>query len=70
VDAFGMPTLELAKRLLIEERVAVAPGTAFGPEGEGYVRLCFANSEKNLLDAVRRMEAFFSRIGPSARGRV
>ncbi|MDD5645690.1 MAG: pyridoxal phosphate-dependent aminotransferase [Candidatus Bipolaricaulis sp.] len=68
VDAFGMPTLELAKRLLVEERVAVAPGTAFGPEGEGYLRLCFANSEKNLQDAIRRMEAFFSRIGASARG--
>jgi aminotransferase len=60
VDAFGITALELAKRLLLEKRVAVAPGTAFGPEGEGYIRLCFANSKGNLEEAVRRMEGFFS----------
>ena len=60
VDAFGIPALELAKRLLLEERVAVAPGTAFGEEGEGYVRLCFANSRANLREAVRRMQGFFA----------
>jgi aminotransferase len=70
VDAFGMPALELAKRLLVEGRVAVAPGTAFGPEGEGYIRLCFANSAENLQEAVRRMEAFFSRIGATTRART
>jgi len=70
VDAFGMPALELAKRLLVEGRVAVAPGTAFGPEGEGYIRLCFANSAENLQEAVRRMEAFFSRIGATTQTRA
>lgn len=65
VDAFGVPALDLAKRLLIEERVAVAPGTAFGPEGEGYFRLCYANSAENLQEAVRRMTAFFARCSPS-----
>jgi aminotransferase len=62
VDAFGIPALELAKRLLLEQRVAVAPGTAFGPDGEGYIRLCFASSREDLQEAVRRMYVFFSRI--------
>jgi aspartate/methionine/tyrosine aminotransferase len=60
IDAFGVTSLDLAKRLLLEKRVAVAPGTAFGPEGEGYIRLCFANSTGNLEEAVRRMADFFS----------
>jgi aspartate/methionine/tyrosine aminotransferase len=70
VDAFGSSALDLARRLLIEERVAVAPGTAFGPEGEGYIRLCFANSAENLQEAVRRMEAFFSRISATTQTRA
>ena len=68
VDAYGVPALDLAKQLLIEEGVAVAPGTAFGPEGEGYFRLCYANSAENLREAVARMTAFFARLAPSGRG--
>ena len=66
VDALGVPALELAKRLLLEQHVAVAPGTAFGPEGEGYIRICFANSRENLEEAVRRMSVFFGRMDKRA----
>lgn len=55
ISSFGMTSLELAHYLLAEGRVAVAPGTAFGEEGEGYIRLAFANSEENLKEGADRM---------------
>ena len=44
-----------AKKLVLETGVGLAPGTAFGPEGEGHLRLCFASSEARLSDALARM---------------
>lgn len=48
-------SMDLARRLLREHRVAVAPGSAFGPGGEGHLRLCFAQSEERLRRAMRRL---------------
>lgn len=48
-------SLEFCKRLLRETAVGLAPGSAFGPEGEGYVRWCFASSEARLAEAVARL---------------
>ena len=44
-----------AKRLVQEQRVAVAPGVAFGEAGEGYLRLCFAQSPELLDRAAGRL---------------
>jgi hypothetical protein len=44
--------------LLRHTRVALAPGVAFGPEGEGSVRLCFAASERTLAPALERLRDF------------
>ena len=44
-----------AKKLVVETGVGLAPGAAFGPEGEGWMRLCFASSEARLSDALTRM---------------
>jgi len=44
-----------AVRLLKEARVGVAPGTAFGPDGAGWMRLCFAVSPDLARDAVARL---------------
>lgn len=48
-------SLDLAFRLLREAKVGVAPGTAFGPEGEGFVRICFAVSPALAREAVARL---------------
>ena len=48
-------SLALAKRLVTEHRVAVAPGVAFGAAGEGYLRLCFAQSTERLERAMDRL---------------
>lgn len=45
----------LALRLVDEANVGLAPGTAFGPGGEGYLRLCFASSRKTLTTAMERL---------------
>jgi aspartate/methionine/tyrosine aminotransferase len=48
-------SMAFAKRLATEARVGVAPGSAFGGEGEGFIRFCFASSEQRLSQALERM---------------
>ncbi len=60
VSSSGTPSRELALRLLEESRVAVAPGTAFGGRGEGFVRVSLASSEANLTEGLRRLVALAS----------
>lgn len=43
-------SLSLAKRLVAEQGLGLAPGVAFGPEGEGWLRWCFASREPERLD--------------------
>ncbi len=56
VTAFGVTSLELSRFLLEQAHVAVAPGSAFGPEGEGFIRICFANSTDKIREGVSRMK--------------
>ena len=53
-------SLALAKALIRRERLGLAPGAAFGPEGEGYLRWCFAKPVPELLDGVARLERFLA----------
>jgi aspartate/methionine/tyrosine aminotransferase len=48
-------SLAFCKRLVREHGLGLAPGSAFGPEGEGYVRWCFAAGEDRLAERVRRL---------------
>jgi aspartate/methionine/tyrosine aminotransferase len=50
-------SLGFAKRLVVDHKVAVAPGIAFGAAGEGHLRICFAQSEQRLDRAVHRLRA-------------
>jgi len=54
-------SLDFCKRLVREARLGLAPGSAFGPEGQGFVRWCFAASEERLLDGVGRLREFLAR---------
>jgi aminotransferase len=58
IKATGMNSEEFAQKLLLEEKVAVVPGTAFGPSGEGFVRCCYATSLPSIEEALRRMDSF------------
>jgi aspartate/methionine/tyrosine aminotransferase len=48
-------SLAFCKRLVREQRLGLAPGAAFGPEGEGYVRWCFAADEERLAEGIKRL---------------
>jgi len=61
IKATGMNSEEFAERLLVEEEVAVVPGTAFGPCGEGFIRCCYATSLPDIEEALRRMDRFIRR---------
>ncbi len=51
----GMSSQEFADKALYEAGVALLAGTAFGEFGDGYVRISFANSQENLLEAIKRL---------------
>jgi aminotransferase len=57
----GMTSEEFAEKLLIEEKVAVVPGSAFGQCGEGYIRCCYATSLPEIEEALKRMGNFIER---------
>jgi len=48
-------SLAFCKRLVREHGLGLAPGAAFGPEGEGFVRWCFAAGEDRLADGISRL---------------
>jgi aspartate/methionine/tyrosine aminotransferase len=48
-------SLAFCKKLVRDVGLGLAPGSAFGPEGEGFVRWCFAASEEKLADGVERL---------------
>ena len=49
-------------RLIREKSVGVTPGSGFGSGGEGYVRLSYALSTEDLLEGMRRIEAFVASL--------
>lgn len=63
IGASGMDDHMFADRLLAEERVAVVPGSAFGPGGAGHVRCSYANSYDNIQEALQRTGNFMRRHG-------
>ena len=58
ISRFGLSSEEFATRLLHEQKLAVVPGSAFGASGEGYLRISYAYSLKDLKKAVDRIETF------------
>ncbi|HOB91758.1 MAG: aminotransferase class I/II-fold pyridoxal phosphate-dependent enzyme [Bacillota bacterium] len=61
IRSTGLSSEEFCNRLLMEEQVAVVPGSAFGAAGEGYVRCSYAASLEEIEEAVNRMQRFVSR---------
>jgi len=58
IKATGLSSEEFAEKLLIKEKVAVIPGSAFGECGEGYIRCCYATSLADIEEALTRMGRF------------
>ena len=61
IRSTGMTSDDFVERLLIEEKVAAVPGSAFGACGEGHIRCCYATSMEEIREAVSRMQRFVAR---------
>ena len=62
IKKFGMTSDEFATRLLREEKLALVPGTAFGNCGEGFLRISYAYSIRDLKRALERLEHFIRNL--------
>jgi aminotransferase len=62
VTASGLSEKDFAVGLLQREKVAVVPGLAFGANGAGHVRACFATSYEQIVEACERVERFVQAI--------
>jgi len=62
IGKFGLSSYDFAMKLLEDENVAVVPGTAFGPCGQGSVRCCYATSLDDIKEAMTRIARFVSKL--------
>ncbi len=62
VDVTGLDDETFANRLLQEERVAIVPGSAFGPGGEGFCRASYATAYEQIEAALERIQRFVNRL--------
>ena len=62
IRSTGLSSEEFCKRLIYSERVAIVPGNAFGECGEGFVRVAYSNSLKNITEALSRIERFLKTL--------
>jgi len=58
VSEYTTDSYSFVERLLTTKHVAVAPGRAFGENGEGYIRISFANSKENLIAGIGKLKEF------------
>ncbi len=59
----GMSDEDFCERLLLEERLALVPGSAFGESGRGFIRASYATSEAHIQEALDRLARFLQRHG-------
>ena len=58
IGKFGLSSEEFCSRLLLEQKCAIVPGTAFGECGEGFARISYAYSVKHITEALEKIEKF------------
>ena len=59
ITGFGMSSVEAAEYILEKTHVVTAPGNAFGPDGEGFIRICYASRYEQIAEALERMKQAF-----------
>ena len=67
IKALGISSMELAKRLVLEAKVITVPGAGFGTEGEGYLRISYAQPVAVLEEAVDRIRKTLENLGSTSR---
>lgn len=61
IQSTGLTSEQFAEQLLLEEKVAVVPGSVFGEGGEGYIRCSYASSMSQLQEAIKRISLFIEK---------
>ncbi len=59
ITGFGKTSAETAEYILEKTHVVTSPGSAFGPDGEGYIRICYASKYEDIKEALERMKKAF-----------
>lgn len=62
IGGYGLSSEEFCQRLLMEEKCAIVPGTAFGECGEGYARISYAYSVKHIAEALEKIKSFVEKL--------
>ncbi|HEX9989670.1 MAG TPA: aminotransferase class I/II-fold pyridoxal phosphate-dependent enzyme [Chloroflexia bacterium] len=62
IESSGLSDQEFSERLIMEEKVAMVPGSAFGQSGAGHVRASYATSLQNIEEALNRIEGFLKKL--------
>ena len=62
IGGFGLSSEEFCRRLLMEEKCAIVPGTAFGECGEGYARISYAYSVRHIEEALEKIKRFVDKL--------
>jgi len=62
IEKTGLSSEQFCDKLMQEKKVVAIPGTAFGKEGEGYIRCCYATDLEKLKLAVARIEEFLQML--------
>ena len=62
IKSTGITSDEFCEQLLINEKVLVVPGNAFGDCGEGFIRVCYASSMEDIIEALKRIERFVNTL--------
>ena len=62
IGGFGLSSDEFCERLLMEEKCAIVPGTAFGECGEGYARISYAYSVRHIEEALEKIKRFVDKL--------
>ena len=60
IQSTGLTSDEFCEKLLLEQKVLVVPGNAFGGCGEGFIRACYAASMEDIIEALKRIEKFIT----------
>jgi aminotransferase len=62
IESIGITSDEFCEQLLVNEKVLVIPGNAFGDCGEGFIRVCYASSMDDIIEALKRIGRFVNNL--------
>ena len=62
IESTGITSDEFCEQLLVNEKVLVIPGNAFGDCGEGFIRVCYASSMDDIIESLKRIERFVNTL--------